>query len=238
MRIDPKRPDWSERDWMILSKGHCGPALYATLALAGYFPMEWLGTINQPGTRLPSHADCQKTPGVDMTTGSLGQGISSAVGIALGNRLQGRDSWVYCIVGDGETNEGEVWEACEAANHLSLDHFILFVDWNKKQLDGRLEDICKPMDLEEKFRSFGFDTVTVKGYDVEEIWNAIQRAKTVEGKPHCIILDTIKGLGVPLAEAVEFNHYLNFNLEEAKASCAEIEKRFQEGTYPGGDMKW
>lgn len=238
MRIDPKNPDWPERDWMVLSKGHCGPALYATLALVGYFPMDWLQTVNQPGTRLPSHADCRKTPGIDMTTGSLGQGISSAAGIALGNRLQGRDNWTYCIVGDGETNEGEVWEACEAANHLALDHFIVFVDWNKKQLDGRLEDICKPMDLEAKFRAFGFDAVTVKGYDVEAIWNAVEAAKSVQGKPHCIVLDTIKGLGVPLAEEKEFNHYLTFGPEEARKSCEEIEKRFQNGTYPGGDFKW
>jgi transketolase len=239
MKIDPNNPKWEDRDWMILSKGHCGPALYATLALKGYFPMEWLKTVNQPGTRLPSHADCQKTPGIDMTTGSLGQGMSSAVGIALGNRLQGRnDCYTYCIVGDGETNEGEVWEGCEAAAHLALDHFILFVDWNKKQLDGPLEEICRPLDLEEKFRAFGFDAQTVRGYDVEDIWNGIERAKAVAGKPHVIVLDTIKGLGVKLAEDQEFNHYLTFGPKEAEASCAEIEKRYAEGTYPGGDFKW
>ena len=127
MRIDPKNPGWEERDWFVLSKGHCAPALYATLALKGYFPMEWLKTLNQGGTNLPSHADRRKVPGVDMTTGSLGQGISAAVGIAWANRLQGRDSWSYCIVGDGECNEGQVWEACQAAGHAKLDHFILFV---------------------------------------------------------------------------------------------------------------
>ena len=238
MRIDPSRPKWEDRDWLVLSKGHCGPALYAVLALKKYFPMDWLKTVNKPGTNLPSHADCQKTPGVDMTTGSLGQGMSSAVGIALGNRLQGRDSYTYCILGDGETNEGEVWEGCEVANHQALDHFIVFVDWNKKQLDGRLEDICKPMNLEEKFRAFGFDAQTVCGWDVEAIWNGIQKAKSTPGKPHAIILDTIKGLGVKLAEEQEFNHYLTFDIEEAEASCAEIERRYAAGTYPGGDFKW
>ena len=238
MRIDPANPGWEDRDWLVLSKGHCGPALYAVLALRGYFPMEWLKTVNQPGTRLPSHADCRKTPGVDMTTGSLGQGMSSAVGIALGNRLRGRDSYTYCILGDGELNEGEVWEGAEAANHLGLDHFIAFVDWNKKQLDGRLEDICRPMDIEEKFRAFGFDAQTVCGWDVEAIWNAIQAAKAVPGRAHVIVLDTIKGLGVQLAEEQEFNHYLNFGPQEAEAACEEIDRRLAEGTYPGGDFKW
>jgi transketolase len=238
MRIDPKNPGWEDRDWLVLSKGHCGPALYAVLAIKGYFPMEWLKTINKPGTRLPSHADRLRTPGVDMTTGSLAQGISSAVGIAMGNRLKKRDNYTYCIVGDGETNEGQVWEACETAAHFKLDHLIVFVDWNKKQLDGRLEQICDPINIEEKFKAFGFDAQTVKGYDVEEIYNAIQAARTVQGKPHVIVLDTFKGLGIKLAEDQEFNHYLAFGPEEAAKSIEEIERRYAEGTYPGGDFKW
>ncbi len=238
MKIDPLKPDWEERDWLVLSKGHCGPALYAALAISGYFPRDWLPTVNQPGTRLPSHADCQKTPGVDMSTGSLGQGVSSAVGIALGNRIQGRDSYTYCIAGDGEINEGEVWEACEAANHLRLDHFILFVDWNKKQLDGRLEQICEPLDLEAKFRAFGFDARTVPGWDVKAIWEGIEAAKAVPGKPHMILLDTWKGLGISFAENVEFNHYLNFGLKEAEEAAAEIDRRLANGTYPRGDVRW
>lgn len=238
MKIDPGNPKWDERDWLVLSKGHCAPGLYAALALRGYFPMQWLKTVNKPGTNLPSHADSKKVPGVDMTTGSLGQGMSSAVGIALGNRLKGRDSYTYCIVGDGELNEGEIWEACEAASHLELDRFITFVDWNKKQLDGRLEDICRPLDIEGKFRSFGFDARTVKGYDVAEIWRAIEAAKSVAGKPHVIVLDTFKGLGVSFAEEQEFNHYMNFGLAEAEQACAELERRYREGTYPGGDLKW
>lgn len=238
MRIDPKNPKWEQRDWLVLSKGHCAPALYAALSLKGYFPMEWLKTLNQPGTRLPSHADGRLVPGVDISTGSLGQGVSSALGIALGNRLLGRDSWTYCIMGDGECNEGEVWEACQVATHQKVDHFILFVDWNKKQLDGRLEEICEPLDLEEKFRAFGFDAQCVNGCDVAEIFLAIQRAKAIAGKPHMILLDTFKGVGITFAERADFNHYMTFGIQEAEAAVAEIEKRYEDGTYPGGDLKW
>lgn len=238
MNIDPADPKWEGRDYLVLSKGHCGPGLYAALAVRGYFPREWLSTVNQPGTRLPSHADCQRTPGVDMSTGSLGQGISSAVGIALGNHIRHKDCYTYCIVGDGELNEGEVWEACEAANHLKLDHFIVFVDWNKKQLDGRLEEISQPLDLENKFRAFGFDARTVPGYDCRAIYEAAQQAKAVKGKPHVILLDTWKGLGISFAEKVEFNHYLTFGLKEAEEAAREIDRRLAAGTYPRGDVTW
>ncbi|MBQ8881424.1 MAG: transketolase [Oscillospiraceae bacterium] len=238
MKIDPQNPKWEDRDWFVLSKGHCAPALYAALALKGFFPMDWLKTLNKGGTSLPSHADMQRVPGIDMSTGSLGQGISAAVGIAYANRLQGRDSWTYCILGDGECNEGQVWEACQTANHFKLDHFITFVDWNKKQLDGTVKEVCDPVDLEAKFRAFGFGAETVKGYDVQAIWEAIQRAKLDSGKPHCIVLDTYKGIGVPLAEAEAFNHYLTFGHTEGERSVQEIERRLQAGTYPGGDFTW
>lgn len=238
MKIDPANPKWEDRDWFVLSKGHCAPALYAALALKGFFPMDWLKTLNKGGTSLPSHADMRRVPGVDMSTGSLGQGISAAVGIALANRLQGKDSWTYCILGDGECNEGQVWEACQTASHYKLDHFITFVDWNKKQLDGTLEEICDPVGMEDKFRSFGFDVQTVKGYDVGEIWQAVERAKNSPGKPHCIILDTYKGLGVALAETEVFNHYLTFDHAKGERSVEEIERRLREGNYPGGDFKW
>lgn len=236
MRIDPKNPGWEERDRLVLSKGHCAPALYAVLALKGYFPVEKLKTLNQGGTELPSHADCKKVPGVDMSTGSLGQGMSSAVGIALANQYLGRDADTYCILGDGETNEGQVWEGAEAANHFRLDRFFCFVDWNKKQLGGWLENVIDPVDLQKKFEAFGFDTVTVKGYDVAEIYEAIERAKQVKGKPHAIILDTLKGIGIDFAEAQEFNHYLTFGQEEAETAVQQIEKRLKDGTYPGGDF--
>lgn len=235
MRIDPSRPDWDNRDRLVLSKGHCAPGLYAALALSGYFPIEWLKTVNKPGTRLPSHADARSVPGVDMSTGSLGQGLSAAVGIALGHRIQQRDCYTYCIVGDGEINEGEVWEACEAAHHLHLDHLIVFVDWNKKQLDGRLEDICDPLNIEAKFRAFGFDARTVCGFDTKAIWKAIDAAKLVENAPHVIILDTIKAHGIDFAENQESNHYMTFGIEEAEAACSEIDRRLAAGTYPRRD---
>lgn len=238
MKIDPANPGWEERDYLVLSKGHCAPALYAALALKGYFPKAWLKTVNQNGTRLPSHADCRKVPGVDISTGSLGQGMSSAVGIALGNRYLGHDSYTYCIVGDGECNEGQIWEGAQAARSFGLDHFFVFVDWNKKQLDGRLEEVLEPLDLEEKFRAFGFDAQTVPGFDTEAIYNAIEKAKGVSGVPHAIVLDTIKGIGIDFAEREEFNHYLTFGPEQAASAAAEIERRYENGTYPGGDLKW
>lgn len=238
MNIDPENPAWEDRDWLILSKGHCGPALYATLGLKGYFPMEWLKTVNQKGTRLPSHCDRLKTPGIDMTTGSLGQGISSALGIAFGNRLKGKDNYIYCILGDGEIQEGQVWEGVQTAAHFKMDNFIAFVDDNKKQLDGRTMNICETYDVEAKFRSFGWHAQTVIGYDVEQIYYAIEQAKASKERPSVIILDTIKGLGVNFAEEVEFNHYMNIDWDMANGAIAEIEKRYKEGTYPGGDFKW
>ena len=238
MNIDPADPKKPGRDRFVCSKGHAGPAVYATLSNRGYFDKAELLTLNQGGTHLPSHCDMNLTRGIDMTTGSLGQGVSLAVGSALACKLQGRSNRVFVFVGDGECNEGQVWEACEAANHEKLDHFIVFVDWNKKQLDGRLEQISDPVDLAQKFTAFGFDTQTVKGYDVEEIWNAIERAKAVSGKPHCILLDTIKGLGVNFAEAQDFNHYMTFSKEVAENAIAEIERRLADGTYPGGDFTW
>ncbi len=238
MNIDNQNPIWEQRDWLVLSKGHCGPSLYAALALKGYFPMEWLKTVNKPGTRLPSHADRLRTPGIDMSTGSLGQGISAAVGIALGNKTKGIDSYTYCIVGDGELNEGQVWEASQAASNYKLNHFILFVDWNKKQLDGPIDEICNPLDIGRKFEAFGFCVQTVKGYSVVEIYEAIQRAKLDTCKPSVIILDTYKGLGVSFAERAKFNHYLVINQEMAEEGINEIEKRYASGTYPKGDVKW
>lgn len=237
MEIDPQRPTWEDRDRLVLSKGHAAPALYAALALEGFFPMQWLSTLNKPGTTLPSHADGRLVPGVDMSTGSLGQGISAAVGIAAGSRLQGRENWTYCIVGDGELNEGEVWEACEAANHFRLDKLVVFVDWNKRQIDGKLEEVSDPVGIEEKFRAFGFDVQTVPGHDTTAIYHAVRRAQETGGTPHAIVLDTCKGMGIHFAEAVPFNHYLTFDRAMAEEAVAEIERRYARGTYPGGACK-
>lgn len=234
MNVDSRNPQAENRDRLVLSKGHSAPALYATLALRGYFPMEWLATLNKPGTRLPSHADARTVPGVDLCTGSLGQGISAAVGISLANRMLGRDAWTYCIVGDGELNEGQVWEACQTAAHYQLDHFFCFVDWNKKQLDGLLEEVLNPFDIPEKFRAFGFDAEAVTGYDVEAICRLIGRMKQRPGKPHCIVLDTSKGLGVDFAEKQAYNHHLPCSKAECDEAIREIERRVREGNYPTG----
>lgn len=217
LQVSPETKDDLNRDFFVLSKGHAGPALYATLFLKGFITEDWLYTLNQNGTSLPSHPDKNKTPGVDMTTGSLGQGISAATGIAYGNKLAGRDNYTYCIVGDGELNEGQCWEAIQFAAHRQLDHFILFIDDNKKQLDGYTTEICNPFDFEAKFSSFGFHTLKADGRSVEEINAAVEAAKSLTGKPIAIILDTVKGQGVSYIEDMYSNHHLRLD-EAAKAA--------------------
>lgn len=217
LQASPEMKDDLSRDFFVLSKGHAGPALYATLFLKGYITEDWLYTLNQNGTNLPSHPDKNKTPGVDMTTGSLGQGISAATGIAYGNKLAGRENYTYCIVGDGELNEGQCWEAIQFAAHRQLDHFILFIDDNKKQLDGYTTEICNPFDFEAKFAAFGFHTLKADGSSVEEINVAVEAAKSLTEKPIAIILDTVKGQGVPFIEDMYSNHHLRLD-DAAKAA--------------------
>ena len=206
MKIDPKNPSWPERDKLVCSKGHAGPAVYATLALKGYFPYDMLMTLNKPGTSLPSHCDRNKTTGVDMTTGSLGQGTSLAVGLAMGDKLKGRDNRVFLISGDGELNEGQVWEAATFAVARKVNNLIWFIDYNKKQLDGPTDVILPQGDITAKFEAFGFDTQCIPGNDVEAIYEAIARTAAVTDKPHAIILDTIKGAGVKVIEDTLNNH--------------------------------
>lgn len=202
MRIDPKHPRWEGRDWFVLSKGHGGPVMYATLGLMGYYPIESAYTLNQPGTQFPSHTDRNKTPGVDLTTGSLGQGMSEAVGAAIGNRIQGRDSRVFVAIGDGEADEGQIWEAAQFAAHYKLDHLICLVDDNKRQLDGAVEDVMgHGKGIGAKFDAFGWNVIDVAdGNDVEQIYDAIMRACACQGKPSCLILNTVKGKGATFAE--------------------------------------
>lgn len=214
MRLDPNDPNWSQRDKLVVSKGHGGPAVYAALALKGYFPLEWLKTLNQGGTQLPSHCDQNKTPGIDATTGSLGQGASQAVGIALADRLSGRDSYTYLIVGDGELQEGQVWEAVMFAASYKLDNLVLFVDYNKRQLDGYLEEVQMPFSIYEKFKAFGFDVQIVDGSSVEQIDLVIEQAKSVRDMPHAVILDTVKGQGVPEVEQAYANHSMTVSQEQ------------------------
>ena len=224
MKIDPSNPLWEERDRLVLSKGHSGPGLYSALALKGYFPIKELKTLNKGGTNLPSHCDRRKTPGIDMTTGSLGQGVSTAMGLALGAQMKGLNNYTYLIIGDGEMQEGQVWEGAGFAAHYGLGNLIAFVDYNKKQLDGLVEDICKPFDIQSKFESFGWHGQTVKGYDVEEIYNAINIAKKEKERPSMIVLDTVKGKGCSFAEFEDFNHYMVINYEMAEEAIKVIEE--------------
>lgn len=213
MKIDKDNPKMADRDYFILSKGHAGPALYSTLALKGFFSLDTLNTLNVNGTILPSHPDKRLTPGIDMTTGSLGQGISVAVGLSIGLKRDKSPRKVYCIVGDGELNEGQCWEAIQFAAHNKLNNFVLFIDNNKKQLDGTVEEICKTFDFVEKLQSFGFDAVRVDGKSVEAIDKALELQKD---KPLCIVLDTIKGQGVKYFEELKSNHHVRFSDEQKK----------------------
>ena len=227
MNIKVDDPKWEARDKFVCSKGHAGPAVYATLAVKGFFPYEELKTLNRPGTNLPSHCDKNKTIGVDMTTGSLGQGVSLAVGMALGEKLKGSDSRVFLMVGDGEMNEGQVWEGAMFASARKLDNLILFLDWNKKQLDGTVKEILDTGDIAKKFDAFGFDTQLVKGNDVEAIYEAIQAAKGVSGKPHAIVLDNIKGSGVKDVEEKVANHSIPVSKEDGDKWIAELKAQIE-----------
>lgn len=207
MNIDPINPSWEDRDKLVCSKGHAGPAVYATLALKGFFPYEDILTLNQPGTNFPSHCDRKKTPGVDMTTGSLGQGTSLAIGLALGDKIQSRDSRTFLICGDGELNEGQVWEAAMFTSAKKVTNLTWIIDNNKRQLDGAVKDILDTGDIRKKFEAFGFDAVRVDGHDVREIYQAL--TKKSEDKPRAIILDTIKGKGIEEIETNPGNHSMN-----------------------------
>ena len=225
MKIDPRQPRWPDRDKLVCSKGHAGPSLYATLALKGYFPIDWLATLNQPGTRLPSHCDRNLTPGIDMTTGSLGQGMSTALGLTLGDRIKGRDSRTFLVIGDGELNEGQIWEGAMFAAQYKLDHLIAFCDDNKKQLDGYTRDIIDNRDIAAKFTAFGWHAQRASGSDVAAIHAAIMAALAVPGQPHIIVLDTVKGAGVPVVEQMASNHHIVVSPELADEAIAWFEKQ-------------
>lgn len=227
MKIDPKNPGWEDRDWLICSKGHAGPAIYSTLALKGFFPKEELQTLNKPGTSLPSHCDRNLTPGIDMTTGSLGQGSSLAVGVALGHKLDKRDSYTYLILGDGETQEGQIWEAALYAAQAKLDNLVTFVDCNKKQLDGYVKDINDVGDIGAKFESFGWYSQTIDGSSAADIYNAVQQAKLYKGKPSVIVLNTIKGQGWSIAENTASNHHMTVSREQMNQAIEELQQKLE-----------
>ena len=207
MNIDPKNPNMEGRDRLIVSKGHSGPAVYAVLADKGYFDKSWLLTLNQSGTNLPSHCDMNRTPGIDMTTGSLGQGFSCAMGIAKASKIRKDNATIYTIIGDGESQEGQIWEAAMFAAHQKLDNVIAFTDYNKLQLDGKVEDICGIEPLDKKWEAFGWNVINVEdGNNCEQIDNAITLAKKAD-KPSMIILNTIKGKGISFAEKAGVNNH-------------------------------
>ena len=224
MNVDPKNPKMEGRDRLIVSKGHAGPAVYATLALKGFFPKEWLYTLNRFGTNLPSHCDMNKTPGVDMTAGSLGQGFSCAVGVAIGSKIKKDGATIYSIIGDGESQEGQIWEAAMLAAQKKLDNLIAFTDKNNMQLDGYTDDINSLGDLKAKWRAFGWYTQEIDGHDCKAISEAIDRAKVKKGKPSMIILDTIKGKGVSFAEtAGPACHSMSLPKDKVEADLAELQ---------------
>ena len=223
MNVRPEDPQWPDRDYLVVSKGHAGPAVYGTLALKGYFPYEELKTLNQGGTRLPSHCDRNKTPGIDVTTGSLGQGTSQAAGLALGNRLKGRKNRVFLIVGDGELDEGQCWEAFAFAAAHKLSNLAVLIDWNKKQLDGRVDEVLPLGNIAAKMEAFGFDTVQVDGGDVAAIAAALERTRQGGDKPYAIVLDTVKGHGIAEAENTEMNHSMPINDERYARWMAELQ---------------
>ncbi len=222
MRIDPKNPRWEERDRLVLSKGHCSPALYATLALRGFFDQSELESFRNINSNLQGHPDMNKIPGVDMTTGSLGQGLSVANGMAMSGKLDKKDYRVYAILGDGEIEEGQIWEAAMSSAKYKLDNLCVFVDHNHLQIDGTIEEVKNSYPLDEKFKSFGFETITINGNNIEEIVRALEKARTIKGKPTAIIAETIKGKGVSFMENQVGWHGKAPNDEQYKIAIEEL----------------
>ena len=227
MNIDPANPKWAQRDRLVLSKGHCAPALYGALALRGYFPIEWIPTLRKLESPLQGHPDMKGVPGVDMSTGSLGQGVSAAVGMALAGKLDGADYRVYAILGDGEIGEGQVWEAAMFAAAKGLGNLTVIVDNNNLQIDGTLEEVNSSYPITDKFAAFGFHVIEIDGNDMEQIEDAVQQAKTV-GKPTAIVQKTIKGKGVSYMEDQCGWHGAAPNKEQYDVAMAELTARLAE----------
>ncbi len=222
MSIDPQNPAWPERDRFVLSKGHAAPVLYAALAERGYFPVEQLTTLRQVGSLLQGHPDMRKVPGVEMTTGSLGQGLSAANGMALAGKLDGKDYRVFVMLGDGEAEEGQVWEAAMAAAHYKLDNVIAFLDYNGLQIDGRCDVVMSYEPLADKWRAFGWAVQEIDGHDLEQILAAIEHAKAIRGKPSIIIARTVKGKGVSFMENEASWHGTAPKPEQVEKALAEL----------------
>lgn len=223
MRVDPQNPTWADRDRLVLSKGHAAPALYATLAHRGYFPTSELTNLRKIDSILQGHPDMKHIPGVDMSSGSLGQGISAACGMALAARLDGRDYRVYTIVGDGESEEGEVWEALMFAAHNRLDNLCVVIDYNGLQIDGRIDQIVSPAPYEKKLEGFGAHVISMDAHNFESIHRVFDEAKTVKGKPTVIIANSVKGKGVSFMENQVKWHGAAPNDEQYAQAVVEIQ---------------
>ena len=228
MNVDPKNPKWEDRDRFVLSKGHTAPGLYAALAHKGFFPVEDLPTLRHIGSYLQGHPNMNETPGVDMSTGSLGQGISAAAGMALAAKYQGKDCRVYTLLGDGEIQEGQVWEACMFAAHYNLDNFCAIIDNNGLQIDGAVADVMSPYPIDEKLKAFGFEIAVVDGHSFDELESAFAQAKATKGKPFAIIMKTVKGKGVSFMENNAGWHGKAPNDEEYAQAMAELKAQLAE----------
>lgn len=224
MNIDPKDPKKADRDRFVLSKGHTAPGLYSALANRGYFPVEDLPTLRHLGSYLQGHPCMQETPGVDMSSGSLGQGISSAVGMALAAKLDNKSYRTYTLLGDGEIQEGQVWEAAMFAGHRKLDNLVVIVDNNGLQIDGKIDDVCSPYPIDKKFEAFNFHVINIDGNDFDQIDAAFKEAKATKGMPTAIIAKTVKGKGVSFMENNAGWHGKAPNDEEYATAMADLEK--------------
>lgn len=224
MNIDPKEPKKADRDRFVLSKGHTAPGLYSALAHRGYFPVEDLKTLRHLGSYLQGHPCMQETPGVDMSSGSLGQGISAAVGMALAAKMDGKDYRTYTLLGDGEIQEGQVWEAAMFAGHRKLDNLVVIIDNNGLQIDGKIDDVCSPYPIDKKFEAFNFHVINIDGNDFDQIDAAFKEAKATKGMPTAIICKTVKGKGVSFMENNAGWHGKAPNDEEYAIAMADLEK--------------
>ena len=230
MNVDVNNPQWDDRDRFVLSKGHCAPALYAALAEKGFFDKELIKTLRKPDSMLQGHPSMRYTPGVDMSTGSLGQGISTAVGMALSGKLRGKDYRVYTVLGDGEIEEGQVWEAAMFAGNKVLDNLVAIVDYNNLQIDGTLDEVNSPYPIDKKFDAFNWNVITIDAHCFSQIEDAFNKAKECKGKPTCIVAKSVKGKGVSFMEnkcnwhgSAPNEEQYNIAMEELKAAMAELE---------------
>ena len=228
LNVDPANPKWDDRDRFVLSKGHTAPGLYAALAYKGFFPVEDLKQLRKLGHYLQGHPNMNSVPGVDMSTGSLGQGISAACGMALAGKVQGKDYRVYTLLGDGEIQEGQVWEACMFASHYKLDNLVVIVDNNGLQIDGDVAKVMSPYPIVDKLESFGFHVAAIDGHDFEQIEKALNEAKTVKGQPSAIVMKTVKGKDVSFMENLASWHGVAPNKEQYEQAMAELNSKLNE----------